>query len=102
MEGIIYKSVFSSDTVLSNTKEIISTPATTEQQQVKRLQDVFQKELVVPVMQVTNDNYGANLKAKDSEKLKKQLEQKADKIVTQEYGNYSIQKKTDILITISH
>ncbi len=55
---------------------------------------MFQKELVVPVMQVTNDNYGANLKAKDSEKLKKQLEQKADKIVTQEYGNYSIQKKT--------
>lgn len=46
------------------------------------------------MMQVTNDTYGADLKAKDSKKLKKQLEQKADKLVTQEYGNYSIQKKT--------
>lgn len=82
------------DTLAQKTEEIVAAPATTEQQQVERLQDVFKKELVAPVMQVTNDTYGADLKAKDSKKLKKQLEQKADKLVTQEYGNYSIQKKT--------
>lgn len=82
------------DTLAQKTEEIISAPATTEQQQVERLQDVFKKELVAPVMQVTNDTYGADLKAKDAKKLKKQLEQKADRLVTQEYGNYSIQKKT--------
>lgn len=45
-------------------------------------------------MQVTNDTYGADLKKRDAQKLQKQLEQKADRLVTQEYGDYSIQKKT--------
>ena len=45
-------------------------------------------------MQVTTDTYGADLKKKDAQKLQKQLKQKADRIVTQEYGDYSIQKKT--------
>ena len=45
-------------------------------------------------MQVTNDTYGTDLKKRDAQKLQKQLEQKADRLVTQEYGDYSIQKKT--------
>lgn len=32
--------------------------------------------------------------SEEEEKLQKQLEQKADRLVTQEYGDYSIQKKT--------
>ncbi len=82
------------DTLAQKTEEIISAPATTEQQQVERLQDVFQKELVAPVMQVTNDTYGADLKSKDAKKLQKQLEQKADRLVTQEYCDFTIKKKT--------
>lgn len=58
------------------------------------MQDVFRKELVAPVMQATNDAYGADLKKREAQKLRKQLEQKADRLVTQEYGDYSIQKKT--------
>ena len=46
------------------------------------------------MMQVTNDTYGADLKKRNAQKLQKQLEQKADRLVTQEYGDYSIQKKT--------
>ena len=45
-------------------------------------------------MQVTNENYGADLKSKEAKKLQKTLEQKSDRIITQEYGNYAIQKKT--------
>lgn len=45
-------------------------------------------------MQVTNEQYGADLKNKDAKKLQKQLEQKAEKIVTQEVGSFSIQKNT--------
>lgn len=82
------------ETLERKTEEILASPATTEEQQISHLQDVFRKEIVTPVMQVTNDTYGGDLKKSDVKKLKKQLEEKADKIVTQEYGDFSIQKKT--------
>lgn len=82
------------DVLAQKTEEIMSNPASTEQQQVAHLQDVFRHEIVTPVMQVTNETYGADLKTKDAKKLKKQLEQKADRMVTQEYGDYAIKKKT--------
>ena len=83
-----------SETLERKTEEILSAPTTAEEQQVSHLQDVFRKELVAPVMQATNDAYGADLKKREAQKLRKQLEQKADRLVTQEYGDYSIQKKT--------
>lgn len=83
-----------SETLERKTEEILAAPESTEDQQISHLQDVFRKELVAPVMQVTNDTYGADLKKRDAQKLQKQLEQKADRLVTQEYGDYSIQKKT--------
>ena len=83
-----------SETLERKTEEILAAPAATEEQQVSHLQEVFRKELVAPVMQVTNDTYGADLKKRDAQKLQKQLEQKANRLVTQEYGDYSIQKKT--------
>ena len=82
------------ETLERKTEEILAVPATTEEQQVSHLQDVFRKEIVTPVMQVTNNTYGGELKKSDTKKLKKQLEEKADKIVTQEYGDFSIKKKT--------
>ncbi len=82
------------DTLAKKTEEILTTPVTTEQQQVEYLQNVLCKELITPVMQITNDTYGADLKAKETKKLKKQLEQKTDKIVTKEYGDFFIKKKT--------
>ena len=83
-----------SETLEHKTEEILAASAATEEQQVSHLQEVFRKELVAPVMQVTNDTYGADLKKRDAQKLQKQLEQKANRLVTQEYGDYSIQKKT--------
>ena len=87
----IYSNI--SETLERKTEEILAAPAT-EEQQVSHLQEVFRKELVAPVMQVTNDTYGADLKKRDAQKLQKHLEQKANRLVTQEYGDYSIQKKT--------
>lgn len=83
-----------SETLERMTKEILYAPASTEDQQVSHLQEVFRKELVTPVMQITNENYGADLNKRDAQKLQKQLEQKANRLVTQEYGDYYIQKKT--------
>ena len=83
-----------SEALERKTEEILSATATAEEQQVSHLQDVFRKELVAPVMQATNDAYGADLKKREAQKLRKQLEQKAERLVTQEYGDYSIQKKT--------
>ena len=82
------------DTLTQKTEEILSQPEPPEQKQVQHLQEVFRKELVAPVMQVTNENYEADLKSKEAKKLQKTLEQKSDRIITQEYGNYAIQKKT--------
>lgn len=82
------------ETLAQKTEEILSAPASTEAQQVERLHEAFKKEFVAPVMQVTNEQYGADLKNKDAKKLQKQLEQKAEKIVTQEVGSFSIQKNT--------
>lgn len=82
------------ETLAQKTEEILSAPASTEAQQVERLHEAFKKELVAPVMQVTNEQYGTDLKNKDAKKLQKQLEQKAEKIVTQEVGSFSIQKNT--------
>ncbi|MDE6789898.1 MAG: restriction endonuclease, partial [Ruminococcus sp.] len=82
------------ETLERKTEEILASPATTEEQQVSHLQEVFRKEIVTPVMQVTNDTYGSDLKKSDTKKLQKQLEKKADKIVTQEYCDFSIRKKT--------
>lgn len=76
-----------SETLERKTEEILAAPESTEDQQISHLQDVFRKELVAPVMQVTNDTYGADLKKRDAQKLQKQLEQKADRLVTQEYGD---------------
>ena len=82
------------ETLAQKTEEILSEPSTPEQKQAEHLQDVFRKELVAPVMKITNDTYGSDLKAKETKQLQKQLEQKADRIVTQEYGDYTIKKNT--------
>ncbi len=82
-----------SETLEQKTEEILSA-VSTEEQQIAHLQEIFRKEIAEPVIQVTNKTYGDDLKKRDVQKLQKQLEQKADKLVTREYGDYSIQKKT--------
>lgn len=82
-----------SETLEQKTEEILSA-VSTEEQQIAHLQEIFRKEIAEPVMQVTNKTYGDDLKKRDVQKLQKQLEQKTDKLVTREYGDYSIQKKT--------
>lgn len=82
-----------SDTLEQKTEEILST-ATPEQKQIEHLREVFKKEIVTPVMTVTNQTYGTELKSKDIKKLQKDLEQKVDRMVTQEIGNYTIKKNT--------
>ena len=88
----IYSTI--SETLEQKTEEILSAPESTEEQQVSHLQDIFRKEIVAPVMEITSETYSDDLKKRDAQRLQKQLEQKADRLVTQEYGDYSIQRKT--------
>lgn len=81
------------ETLEQQTEKILAEPST-EQKQVQHLQEVLKKELVAPVMAATNEQYGSDLRAKDAKQLQKQLEQKTDKIVTQEFGDFTIKKNT--------
>lgn len=64
-----------------------------EQRSVDNLKKAFIDNIVEPVMDIATEKYGDDLKAKDAGRLKKQLEQKTDRLVELEYGNYSIQQK---------
>jgi len=44
------------------------------------------------VMEVTNSTYGSDLRSRDMKAIQKQLEQKSDQIVTQEFASFSIEK----------
>lgn len=63
-----------------------------EKKAVEQLQDMFKKDLVAPIMQVTTETYGSDLKKSEAKQLQKQLEQKTDRIVQQEHGAFAIQK----------
>lgn len=80
-----------SQTLGEKAEEIIDSPTPT-QKAVENLQEVFKKELVKPVMDVTTQTYGSDLRSKDMKSIQKQLEQKTDHIVTQEFATFSIEK----------
>lgn len=65
-----------------------------EQRSVENLKKAFVDNIVTPVMDITTEKYRDDLMAKDTKNLQKQLEQKTNRIIEQEYGEYSIQKKT--------
>ena len=54
-----------SETLEQQTQEIISEPVS-EKAQVEHLQKIFRKELVEPVMKITNETYHSELKIKDT------------------------------------
>lgn len=86
-----YKNI--ADTLEEKTREIVSKD-TPEKQQLKRLQEAFHNELVKPVMDVTTQSYGSDLKPRETKNLKKSLEQSVDRMVTQEMGDFNIKKNT--------
>ena len=59
---------------------------------IDRMKETFRTEIVKPVMEVTAQKYESDLKPRDEKALTRQLEQKTDRIVTQEVSNYTIQK----------
>ncbi len=63
-----------------------------EKDAVAHLQDVFKHDLVEPIMQATTDTYGEDLKKSEAKQLQKKLERETDRIVTQQHGEYQIQK----------
>ncbi len=81
------------DTIEEKAAEIINS-ATPEQNSVENLKKAFKENIVEPVMNIAAEKYSDDLKAKDTKQLKKQLEQKTDRIIEREYGTYSIQKNT--------
>lgn len=81
------------DTLDEKTVEIMNS-ITPEQRSVENLKKAFKDNIVEPIMDITAEKYSDDLRAKDAKQLKKQLEQKTDRIIEQEYGTYSIQKNT--------
>lgn len=71
----------------------IMNSSTPEQRSVDNLKKVFKQNIVEPVMDIAAEKYGDDLKAKDAKQLQKHIEQKTDKIIEREYGNFSIQHK---------
>ncbi len=65
-----------------------------EQEQLKRLHQAFRDRMVISVMDVTNQTYGADLKPRETKNLKKDLEQQTDRMLTQEIGDYTIKMNT--------
>ena len=86
----IYQAI--EENIQQETERILSEP-TPEAQQIEQLRNVFKEELISPVINKTRENYGTDLKKTEVKQIQKQLEQKTEKIVTQELGDYSIQKK---------
>ena len=86
----IYQAI--EENIQQETERILSEP-TPEAQQIEQLRNVFKEELISPVINKTKENYGTDLKKTEVKQIQKQLEQKTEKIVTQELGDYSIQKK---------
>lgn len=59
---------------------------------IKRLKETFNTELINPIMDITTKKFDTDLKARDEKAIKRDLEQKTEKIINQEVGNYNIKK----------
>lgn len=59
---------------------------------IKRLKETFNTELINPIMDITVKKFDTDLKARDEKDIKKKLEEKTEKIINQEVGNYTIKK----------
>lgn len=81
------------DVLEAKTAEILKKDAP-EQKAVEELKNAFKTNLVVPVMDVTAKKYNDDLKPKDTKQLQKQLEQKTERMINQQFGAYSIEKNT--------
>lgn len=78
------------DVIETKTAEIVQ--STPENEMIRKFQDTFKNELVNPIMETTTEKYGSDFKPRDQKAVRKQLEQKTERIVTQEVSNYTIQK----------
>lgn len=78
------------DVIETKTAEIVQ--STPENEMIRKFQDTFKNELVNPIMETTTKKYGSDFKPRDQKAVRKQLEQKTERIVTQEVSNYTIQK----------
>lgn len=79
------------DVIETKAAEIIENAP--ERRVIEQLQETFKTELVTPIMEIANQKYGSDLTSRDEKNIKKQLEAKTDRIVTQEVSNFNIQKR---------
>lgn len=63
-----------------------------EKQLTARLKETITNEIVKPIMNITTDKFGSDLKSKDEKVLQKDLEKKTATIVNKEVGSYTIKK----------
>lgn len=79
------------DIIETKTAEIIDNSPETKI--IKQLQDTFKTELINPIMDITTQKYDNDLKKRDEKDIRRTLEEKTEKIVNQEVGNFAIEKK---------
>ena len=65
-----------------------------EKKIIDNLKKEFKKTVVDPIMTVTTENYGKDLKTSDKKALEKQLQNQTDKIVQTEVGRFNVEKNT--------
>ncbi len=65
---------------------------TPEDQMLDKLMETFNATIVNPIMDSTTKKYGKDIKQRDEKAIRKSLEQKCEKIITQEVGDFTIKK----------
>ena len=91
-QDIFGEKIYSSITGVIEEKAAEIVETTPEKQMIKKLSETFKTDIVKPIIDITAQKYDSDLKTKDKNDLQKQLEQKAEKIVTQEVSDYTIKK----------
>lgn len=78
------------DIIEKKTSEIVE--SSPETQIIKKLQDTFKTDVIKPIMDITTQSYDNDIKKRDAAAIQKQLEQRTEKIVTQEVSDFTIKK----------
>ena len=81
-----------SDIIETKAEDIIKNDP--EKKVIDNLKKEFKKTVVDPIMKVTTENYGKDLKTSDKKALEKQLQNQTDKIVQTEVGRFNVEKNT--------
>lgn len=77
-------------TQIDNTIQAI-TSEDPELKQINDLKEQLHSKLILPIVTLTNEKYGSNLKIREKANIQKELEKQTDAIIDREIGNHKIE-----------